>query len=150
MATTDKSTTKGTTAANAPAAGTAKEDKVDHGLAEQPNADAVQTAEGDELVRIDPAQNWRPAAVARAGRHPGTDRVLSKEELADARKEMDELRGRMAELEAMLGTGVARRTFLMSEGTRQDVELHGHGVEPGTGESFTRDDLDRIPQYDGK
>lgn len=140
----------GKTTANAPAAGSGKEDQPSPKLSDRPNADAVETGDGTELVRIDPAQNWRPADVARGGRHPGTDRVLSKEELADARKEMDELRARMAELEGILGTGVARRTFLMSEGTRQDVELHGHGVEPGTGESFTTDDLDRIPQYDGK
>lgn len=115
--------------------------------ADMPNADAVPPAEGDELVRIDPAQNIRPAMVARGGRHPmGTPESMSREELNDARQELEELRVRMSKLEQKIGTGVARRTFAMSEGVRQDIELHGVATDPATGETFTRDDLGRISE----
>lgn len=111
--------------------------------ADTPNADTVPPqGDSDDLVRIDPAQNMRPAVVARGGQLP----EMSKQELADLNQEVQDLRGRLAKLEALLGPASARRTFVMSEGVRQDVELHGHATDPATGETFTREDLGRISE----
>lgn len=116
--------------------------------ADTPNADTVPPlGDSDDLVRIDPAQNMRPAVVARGGRQVGGQLPeMSKQELADFNQEVQDLRGRLAKLEALLGPASARRTFVMSEGVRQDVELHGYATDPLTGETFTREDLGRISE----
>lgn len=108
-------------------------------------ADPMPTAEDpgapDDIVHVDPARNLarRESVVKKSD--PDT---LSKEEALGIQEEIEKLRVALRELESRVGTAPVRRTFMMSEGVRNDVEMHGKAVDPATGHTFTREDLDKI------
>jgi hypothetical protein len=74
----------------------------------------------------------------------GRDEVAGNDEVARLREENDRLRAQLAENDARLRAAKPQQpSFGISEGTRNDLEMHGKTTDPFTGKQLTQEDLDR-------